>query len=583
MIADARELAAAAGRFAARPVQHAPAPPPAGYRATRSGLLAPDSAFGASASFSPLPFDLPDVGGGRHYRQLRRDPARRTHVRDRLSSADAIGQLSNAELRSISRDLARNEPVYAGAIDNFVTTALGGPFGPVPAPMRKMIEAASREEIDAFVRAAKKEWRRWSRRPFVGMNLNWARGVQLVLRCVLEGFDCFAVRQRRTDREIGRLRGPSLSLAWQLLDAEQIADGAPGLDVAQGNTVAGGVEKDPSGECVALHVYERHPGDLTPIGGGSRASLYRTRRIPWRDAQGRENVVAIFRPTRVGQSRGVSPLVSGMQLASDMGELRDSALVALKVSTMLSTFRVYNRDNPAAPGRSGVVGAQGEDFERSDRATFATEYLQPGMIGHLEEGEDIRTVNPPQVSPVLREISETMLVQLGSLIGTSYEVITRDFRQTNYSSARAAFALTWRAYQAVYEMLSDTIVRASYEGVIEEGVARGRIPLPGYDPRRHRPGDDPFDGAFEEWAHYDLITPGVPHIDKLKELQGDEKAIEIGVATRAEIAAGKGADYEDLPERRADEERELDELGLPSRLRRGPGRSDPRPHEEALA
>ncbi|MGE0481930.1 MAG: phage portal protein [Phycisphaerae bacterium] len=531
-----------------------------GYTRTRGGVFAPRALFEDRGAVG----QRGRRGGGidlsaRSYRDLNQDPTRR---RPDLTygSADSDILLDLREARARAQELKRNNPIAATVLLALGAAVASGEFTPQPDPQVWHLPGITEADVLAFRDSATRAWMSWKRTPDVEGEMEWPTFVGLLVDSWLENGDVWLVRQYADDDVRPRkARGRAMGFRWQVVESPQVLDSPIGFGQAipSGHTVAGGVERDLSGRPVALHIYRRHPGDLFTgafSGALGAASAFETMRIPWRDEDGRRNVVGLFERNRVGQSRGVPALMPLIGAAEDVAEYMIAALTQAKVQALHAGY--ITQDPANGVGRSAAPETTGasEDGER-----LPLEAMRPGMLRRLAIGEEVVFNTTPSGGPNFEVYLERAFVMAAGAVGLSYELLTGDFRKTTYSSARAAFERAWmRVRGRMHPIVIGSVCRASYEHVIEEAAARGRLRLPA-----QAGGADPFGGAFEEWAHAKWIAPPMPRIDVEKEVKGDLLRLGATLTTRSAITAKDGgADWSTIPARLAEEERELRANGL---------------------
>lgn len=203
--------------------------------------------------------------------------------------------------------------------------------------------------------------------------------------------------RRRTLRD-----GLALPFQLQLLEADYL-DETQDIAAPSGITIRNGVEYDASGRRVAYHLHDEHPGSV------SRFSSTRSRRVP------ASEVIHVYRQDRPGQQRGVSWLAPVAIHLQDLSDYLDAQVMRQKIAACFAAFRV----SPDAEDGEAVVPAK----------------LSPGAIATLGPGEDIRFADPPSVDG-LDEFVRTSLRAIATGVGITYEALSGDLSNVNYSSAR---------------------------------------------------------------------------------------------------------------------------------------------------
>ena len=143
---------------------------------------------------------------------------------------------------------------------------------------------------------------------------------------------------------------------------------------------------------------------------------------------------------------------------------------------------------------------------------------------------------------------------IAASLDVTYEELSMDYSQTNYSSARAAMVHAWAATQSLASVLEAQIVRPYYVAFLEEAFDRGYLTVPA--------GAPDFYDAIDAYAEAKWIGPGRGYVDPTKEIDAAAARIEAGVSTLEDECADQGKDWEEVLDQRARERDRLRELDL---------------------
>lgn len=306
-----------------------------------------------------------------------------------------------------------------------------------------------------------------------------------------------------------------------------------------------GIELGQAGEPVAYHLRVAHPADAFPTTEAARFA-----RIP-RDVSGRRIVVHAFEAVESGQIRGVplfAPVVKQLRM---LGRYSETELQAALLNATMATFITSPFDhNALAESLSG--GAEASDAlqaylsGRLDYWKDAPPLHMPGaQVSFLYPGEEASHTPPSHPNAVFEPFVRAGLRNVASAAGLSYEQLSADWGQVNYSSARAALLEVWRGFAARAARFASAYVQPIYIRWFEEAVARGRIVLPA--------GAPSFNEARAAWTRARWRMPGRGWVDPLKEAQGAASRIALGVSTLEHEAAEQGLDWEENLRQRARE------------------------------
>jgi lambda family phage portal protein len=202
-----------------------------------------------------------------------------------------------------------------------------------------------------------------------------------------------------------------------------------------------GVEFDTLGRRVAYWLFEQHPG-----GERSFTSLV-SKRVP------ADQVLHIFRVDRPGQVRGITWFASSIFKLKDSDAYEDAALVSAKVAACFTAF---------VTDPNGDVNPLGPNDTEADEDAEITDSLEPGMIYHLKPGQEVSFGTPP--IPQDREMTKAYERRIARGLGITYEELTGDYSEVNYSSARMsrighrANVEDWR-WQIIVPQLCDAVFK----------------------------------------------------------------------------------------------------------------------------
>jgi lambda family phage portal protein len=176
-------------------------------------------------------------------------------------------------------------------------------------------------------------------------------------------------------------------------------------------------------------------------------------------------------------------------------------------------------------------------------------------------GTKLRIQNPGAASPSGSEFETSLLRHIAATLDISYEQLSKDYTNTNYSSARAAMSETWRAMRSHKKLVADRTASFIYRLWMEEAINNGDL-----ETLKRRNVPNFYEGLnAEAYCACEWIGAGTGMIDPLKETQADVLALKYGLETKESVIARRhGGDFRKVARQRA-RERELDEqYDLPS-------------------
>lgn len=411
--------------------------------------------------------------------------------------ANAILARALPELRMHARDLVRNNG-WARKAQRVIANNTTGGWGLTPRALGP--EAVKAREI----------WTKWADASTCDAEaLRSFSAIQhQVVRTLATDGEVLIRRRRRRPED-----GLPLPLQIQLLEADYLDSAKDGVRGTAGGPIIQGVEFDAIGRRVAYWLFPEHPGS-------SRATA-ESKRVP------AEDVIHVFDPERPGQVRGVSWYGAGIVPLKDLDEYEDAELMKQKIAACFAAF-VTDIDGTSTP-----MGAQ-------DARHPMIETIEPGMVHHLRAGQDVTFGSPPQV--VTDTFTARNLRRIAAALGVTYEDLTGDYSQVNFSSARMSRIAHWgnvRHWQ--WNVLVPQLCAGVWAWAMEAAVLAGAI--------RNA------DGA--EWT-----APPMPMIEPDKEGLAYSRLVRNGVMTFSDMIREQGGDPETHLAEYAEDLKRLDAAGI---------------------
>ena len=407
---------------------------------------------------------------------------------------------ASSRLRDRSRDLVRNNPYAAKAVNALVSNLVG--TGIVP---------RARAKRSAISKSADQLWLQFA----AGCDsdgLTDFGGLQaLIVRSLVEGGEVLVrFRERRVED------GLAVPLQLQLLEPDHL-DSAKTEELSNGGYILQGIEFDALGRRRAYWLFPCPPGEAP-----GRALV--SRPVPARQ------VLHLFERLRPGQVRGISWFAPVILKLRDLDDYDDAELMRKKIEACFAAF---------------VTGAQDEETLGKPSAGMSgdrVESFEPGMIEYLEPGKDVKFASPSANS----DYSDYMRMQLHAVaagVGLTYELLTGDLSQVNYSSIRAGLIEFRRRMEALqWQLIVPGLCQPVWSRFVELAQAAGQLP----------------EGEItSEWT-----APRFEAVDPLKDIQADVLAVRAGVMTLKEAIARQGYDPAQVLAEIAATNAELDAAGI---------------------
>lgn len=436
----------------------------------------------------------------RHYEAA--SVGRRTSgwARDR-GDADSTVTRALAELRMHARDLIRNN-AWARRGQRVVANNVVGwgivpkAAGPNPAANSKAMEL----------------WRAWAdstdcesegRHTFYGIQ-------HLAMKTIVEAGEVLIRKRPRRPED-----GLAIPLQLEVLEPDWLDHTKTLAKGLAGGPVIGGVEFDLLGRRAAYWIFQDHPGSAVGNPGVSRRILA-------------SEILHVYYAERPGQSRGASWLASAILSLKDLDEYEDAELMKQKVAALF------------VGAITDLDGAGTSFAEQSDEDPLV-EVMEPGMIAKLPPGKSIQFGTPPAVAD--SGFAARNLRRIAAALGVTYEDLTGDYSQVNFSSARMARLAHWsNVHDWRWHMLIPLLCDGVWDWAMEAAQIGGLLPA-GY--------------VSAEWT-----APPMPMIEPDKEGLAFQRLIRNGLMTLSGALREQGEDPDaHLAEYAADNAR-LDALGI---------------------
>lgn len=434
----------------------------------------------------------PQAGIARHFarRNLQRayeaaSPRDTWRPRRAGASANADHQADAKTLRNKARALVQNVPYCRAALDGLVSKTVG--TGIIP-----RATGAEKDQLNKLFAAWAKVCDADGRFDYYGMQKAAYAAMEQ------DGEVLIRLRPRRLSD------GLPVPLQLQLLEIDWLDGDRMGTNGV--NQIINGIEYDALGAVAAYYLWDQHPGDTALIRGRKAQSS----RVP------AQNIIHLYNPERPGQGRGFSRFGPVVNRVRDLQLYEDAELARKNLETRLSVLAsgdMSSMQNPAANGD----GPGGQDQGALDLGE-----LGGGAIFGMPAGMNF-TVVEPKAAPGYVEYVKFALHLIAVGMGVTYEILTGDMSEVNFSSARVRL-LDFR--DAVKQMqwltLIPKMLTPIHEAFVEAAYLAGKI----------RQRDKAVDFSPPKW---DYVNPE-------QDVKADQAEIGAGLSTISEKLRQRGYD-----------------------------------------
>ncbi len=440
------------------------------------------------------------------------------------SSADSELVTSITTLRSRSRALIRDSSYAKRAKVIVVNNVIGSGIG-----MQAQVKTTRDQLNDRVNEDIESTWVEWSEAEncHTGGRLSFEGLERALMSQVFEAGEVFVRKHQRAFGPMG------LPFSLELIEAERLADDIQ-ISVAgvqPGNHFRLGVECDSFYRPVAYYFRRRHKGEYR----FSDYDVDSIERVP------ADQIIHLAVIERWPQTRGEPWLHTAATRLNDMDGYSEAEILRARSQAV----------------RMGIIetGEDAKSFGEEQEDGSIEAALEPNTILKLSPGEEWVDSSPNAPNPNMDPFMRYMLREVGAGVGVSYESISKDYSQSNYSSSRLALLDDrdlWRFYQSWFiRDFRKKVHRAWLQmAVMSKKITSIDVESFALDSRK-------FEAV--------LFKPrGWTWIDPTAEVEAYKEAIKAGFTTRTDVIAATagGQDIEDVDATRERELRDAKTRGL---------------------
>jgi lambda family phage portal protein len=357
--------------------------------------------------------------------------------------------------------------------------------------------------------------RKWLNSPdaTIGGRANYFKAQKLVTDEMVMGGNVFVRKIRRREPRSG------IPLRLQLLGIEHLDRQVDGPLMSKDvkdkvvGSIINGIEYDTDLNRVAYWFKKAVSNDVFEV------TSIDPIRVPARD------VIHVYREDEVGMQIGMPWLAPALWTARDLVEYQDAQLIRQKMAAAL----MMKRTRPNAGQPSELAGTEERPM---------TDVIEPGTTLWLDTDENADYLNPPTVDG-FDTATKLSLRQIAVALPVSYEALSGDLSDTNYSSGRLGWHLFSRSLE---QLIWLEIVPHFCEGVME-WLREAEMLDPDALPETHTP-------------------PRREMLDPSKEIPPTIEAIRAGLSSRQAEVRRRGEDIEEIDKEQAEDNARSDGLGL---------------------
>jgi lambda family phage portal protein len=323
-------------------------------------------------------------------------------------------------------------------------------------------------------------------------------------------------------------------LALEVIEPERLVDGYayPGAVAPKSGGVRLGIETDKFKKPIAYWIRDLHPGDI-------RLNLEQSDAVTRVDAA---DIIHLYIVDRWPQTRGVPWMHAAAGKVQDVNGYTEAEIIAARGAA--SYIGIIETPEPSA---SLAQQAPDNTYQMN---------VEPGVWYRAKPGEKLQFVSPNRPTNSFDPFMRYMLREISAAVGASYEAISHDYSQSNYSSTRLSLLNerdVWKALQSWW--IRSFRHRLHREWMKMAVMARA---IPQIDIMQY--GSDP-----EKYLEANFKPRGWSWVDPTKEVQAYVQSVKSGFRTVTDVLeeTGNGMDLEEMLRSRSAELEYMNELKLP--------------------
>ncbi len=439
---------------------------------------------------------LASIFGRRYY-----EGGKTSRLREFSSKAAGPNTITRAQGQTLldrHRDMVRNDPHFARGVTVLVNNIVGS--GITATAIVPQLEGQDADPKDVErARRANAIWAAHGRRGVCDIEGQHTRNalIALAVRCSIESGE--VIVRRVVDLDAG-----VVPYRYEVMEPD-LLDRRKDQRLDNGGRIIQGVEFNKKGRRVAYWILPEHPGESAAFFVNNGPSV----RVPATD------IIHLFVPLRPKQVRGIPRFAPVLATKRDFADYETNELIRKKGEAAVTAFVIppegfegeTNEDETGGIAPS-VIDADGRQVED----------MQPGLIVRLRRGKEVR-FNTPMIPGGYPENKRTWLQNFAVGMGLSYEQLSGDLSQANYSSLRAGLLEFWRGVEVdqwnfVIPVLCDRLWEWDMEGAYLTGALDVQyVPVEWSAPKKQS-----VDPSKDSLADYLDVRAGfVPWDDKVAE------------------------------------------------------------------
>ena len=317
-------------------------------------------------------------------------------------------------------------------------------------------------------------------------------------------------------------------IALQMIESDLLDEEYDDKLLNKNNEWRNGVEVNEYGRPVRYAILNKHPGDAYYLDYSANRKLHVF--VP------AEDIIHLYLPERPGQNRGVPWFHSVMADMHQLQGYEEAAVIRARAGASIMVF-IQNDQGELI----------GDDVENSQRI----QSFEPGTFRYLMPNEKVTVPDIDYPSQQYEMFVKNKIRRFATGIGCSFETISKDFSETNYSSSRLSLLEDREHWKFCQKYLIDNLHYRVFKEWLGLAVLAGELDFGDYAANSKR-------YCKPRWT-----PPAQHYVDPLKEIKAMREAEQAGYMSKSQvIAQTNGGDYDDIVSEIAREQDVADSLGV---------------------
>jgi len=246
-----------------------------------------------------------------------------------------------------------------------------------------------------------------------------------------------------------------------------------------------------------------------------------------------------FNPDRFSYSRGEPVLISAVDMIDKLFGYIDAELVAAKINACFPMMVTTKDSSGKPPPYTGGVSPSGKD---KDNRTHVK--IDPGMIWEGELGEKAEAIGASRPASAFEPFVLRIMMLIGNPVSLPLMLTTGDFSGATFMNSRVAYQEAQDNWVDEQEIILKSMLRRTWLWKIRQWIERKDL------------------SDRDDCNRLEIMCKRWPYVDRWKQSKADEQDLKNCSVNHTMICARQGHDFKDIVDKRAEEDKYLEEKGV---------------------